>query len=80
MSTFGTPKQGDHVFNDVATAILSPFETIASFGMSRGSGRDFIARYLLHTHHLAKELAGKPILQTARKWSASAGAQDDALR
>jgi len=77
---FATPKQGDHVFNDVATAILSPFETISSFYLSRGSGRDFIARYLLHTHNLAKELADRQVLRTMRRFSASEGAQDDALR
>ncbi len=80
MASFSAPKQGDHVFNDVATAILSPFEIIGSANLSRGTGRDFIQRYLLHTHNLAKELADRAVLRTMRRFSASEGGQDDALR
>jgi hypothetical protein len=75
-----TRKQGDHVFNNVATAVLSPFQRIASFRLSHGDGRDFVHRYMLHSYHLAKDLADRQFLRTGRRLSASEGAQEDVLR
>jgi hypothetical protein len=74
------PRQGDHVFNDIETAILRPFEAISAMPWSFGGGRQFLARYLLHTYEMARDLAGRAVHRNARTLSAPANAGADAVR
>jgi len=80
MSASATPKQGDHVFNAVETAILEPFETIRSLQSGVADGHHFLYDYLLHGYSIAKNIADAFTGLAARDLSASAGAEQDALR
>ena len=80
MSASATPKQGDHVFNAVETAILAPFETIRSLRSPLVDGQHFLYDYLLHSYSIAKNIADAFTGLAARSLSASAGAEQDALR
>jgi hypothetical protein len=80
MSASATPKQGDHVFNAVETAILAPFETIRSLRSAVTEGQHFLYDYLLHSYSIAKNMAEAFTGTGARILSASAGAEQDALR
>jgi len=79
MSTAVT-KQGDHIFNFLETPILRPFDTIKSLRSAYVDGEHFVQDYLLHSYSLTRQVAEKPVLVEARKYSASAGAEEDALR
>lgn len=80
MSASAIPKQGDHVFNAVDTALIRPFETLRSLRSPLIEGQHFVPDYLLHSYSMAKQIAELPILAAGRKLVASAGAEDDALR
>jgi hypothetical protein len=80
MSASATPKQGDHVFNAVETAIPAPFETIRSLRSGFADGQHFLHDYLLHSYSIAKNIADAFTTLAARSLSASAGAEQDALR
>jgi hypothetical protein len=80
MSASATPKQGDHVFNAVETAILAPFETIRSLRSGFCDGQHFLHDYLLHSYSIARNIADAFTSLAARSLSASAGAEEDALR
>jgi hypothetical protein len=74
------PRQGDHVFNAIATALMHPFDTIASFRSVLVDGRHFVHDYLLRCYSFAKDIAESRIVEESRKHSASAGAEEEALR
>ena len=80
MAASATPKQGDHVFNAVETAILAPFETIRSLRSGLADGQHFLYDYLLHGYSIAKNIGDAFTELAARGLSASAGAEQDALR
>jgi hypothetical protein len=80
MSAGATPKQGDHVFNDVAATILHPFETIRSLRSPDVEGSQFLHSYLLHTYSLVKQAVENHDLDTARQLVATVGAEQDALK
>jgi hypothetical protein len=80
MSASATPKQGDHVFNAVETAILAPFETIRSLRSGVADGQHFLHDYLLHAYSIAKNIGDAFKELAARGLSASGGAEQDALR
>lgn len=80
MSAGAAPKQGDHVFNAIETALLKPFETIQALRSELVEGTYFIHDYLLTSYSVAKNIAGAPTLVQARSLIATAGAEDAALR
>lgn len=80
MSDATTPKQGDHVFNAIDSAIMRPFETIRSLRSPVIDGQQFIYTFLLHSYSLAKQLAEMPVHAASRKYVASAGDEHEALR
>lgn len=80
MSASATPKQGDHVFNAVETAILRPFDTIRSLRSAHIDGQHFLQDYLLNSYSLVRMQAEAPVLIAAREFVASAGAEEEALR
>ncbi|MBI4909056.1 MAG: hypothetical protein HY820_35875 [Acidobacteria bacterium] len=75
-----TPKQGDHVFNAIETAILGPVETIRGLRSAIVDGQHFLHDYLLISYSLARRIADSPALVAARKYVASGGAEEDAVR
>jgi hypothetical protein len=80
MATGATPRQGDHVFNDLSLALLRPFDIIQSLTSAHVDGRHFIHDYLLHAYSLAKTMADAPPLSQARTLAAFAGDEQNALR
>ena len=80
MASPAVPRQGDHVFNAIATALMHPFDTIGSFRSVLVDGRHFIHDYLLRCYSFTKDIAESRIVEESRKHSASAGAEEDALR
>lgn len=74
--TTTTPKQGDHVFNDLSTAIVRPFETIKSLP----EGRMFVFEHLVKFDDSMRELSERPDLQESRKYSAMDGDEQDAFQ
>jgi hypothetical protein len=78
VSATATPKQGDHVFNAVDTAVMRPFETVKLFGSP--IIQHFVYDYLLHSYSMAKQIAEAPILAAGRTLVASVGAEEDSLR
>jgi len=80
MAPNSNPKQGDHVFNEVAFVIMRPFETIRTLGSAFVQGKHFLYDYILHSYSWAKQIADAPALATARQLTASADADADALR
>jgi hypothetical protein len=75
-----TPKQGDHVFNDVETAIIGPFDTLRSLRSEFVEGQRFVPQYLLQSYGYAKHLAKNQGIAAARGYTASSGDEDQALR
>jgi hypothetical protein len=80
MSASATPKQGDHVFNAIDIALLRPFESIRSLRSVDVNGEHFLHDYLLHCYSMARKMAEAPAVITARKFVASANAEENALR
>src|SRR5436190_17969837 len=80
MSATRTPKQGDHVVNSVETEIVQPFVTLQGLRSDHVDGRHFLYDYLMGTYTFVLNLADTGALRMARELSASAGAEDDALR
>ena len=80
MASATAPKQGDHVFNAVDTALMRPFQTISSLRSGLVDGQHFIHDYLLQIDGLAREIARSRILADSRMHVATAGAEEDALR
>ncbi|HZQ53008.1 MAG TPA: hypothetical protein VFB14_12470 [Bryobacteraceae bacterium] len=80
MSSSATPKQGDHVFNAIDIALLRPFESIRSLRSVNVDGEHFLHDYLLHCYSMARKMAEAPAVLTARKFVASANAEENALR
>ncbi|MEZ5353185.1 MAG: hypothetical protein R2762_11160 [Bryobacteraceae bacterium] len=80
MAAGSAPKQGDHVFNAVAIGILQPFETMRSLRSPGVNGQVFVPVYLPQTYGLAQQWAGSPALIASREFTASEGAEEDALR
>jgi hypothetical protein len=80
MSSGTTPKQGDHVFNDLEQAFIRPFETIRALQSPHVFGQNFLYDYLLHPYSLLKQAAETHALAEARTIAASQGAEEDALR
>lgn len=76
MSDNSTPKQGDHVFNDLSTAIVRPFETIKSLP----EGRMFIFEHLVKFDDSMRELSERADLQESRKFTAMDGDEQDAFQ
>lgn len=58
MSATATPKQGDHVFNAVDTALMRPFETVKSLRSPIIQGQHFVHDYLLQSYSMATQIAG----------------------
>ena len=73
MSATATPKQGDHVFNAVDTALMGPFETVKLFRSPIIEGQHFVYDYLLHSYSMAKQIAEAPILAAGRKLESEIG-------
>ena len=80
MATSHAPKQGDHVFNDLREVLLRPFQSISALRSPPADGMRFIQLYLLHTADRVRRAANNEGLQTARKLSASQGAEEDAIK
>jgi hypothetical protein len=80
MASGATPRQGDHVFNDLSLALLRPFDIIQSLTSPHVDGRHFIHDYLVHAHGLVKTMADAPKLSEARTLAAFAGDEENALR
>src|SRR4051794_6890556 len=80
MSSASTPKQGDHIFNAVDTAIMRPFDTIRSLRSGLVNGQHFLHDNLLISFSRARAMADNSELKSARAYSASSGAEEDALR
>src|ERR1700691_3024542 len=80
MSASATPKQGDHVFNALESAIMRPFETIRSLRSTLVDSQHFLYDYLLQTYSMAKMMADQPDLLSGRKLVASPGEGDDAVK
>lgn len=74
------PRQGDHVFNSLETAVMRPFDVIASLQSPHVSGQYFIYDYLLHSYSLAKQTAESPALTAARRFAATASGHESAQR
>lgn len=74
------PKQGDHVFNDLETAIVAPVETITSFQGDTVNGQHFLDDYLLHTKCMFQKLAGDELWRSSRSYTASDGDEEDVLK
>jgi hypothetical protein len=58
VSATATPKQGDHVFNAVDTALMRPFETVKSLRSPIIQGQHFVHDYLLQSYSMATQIAG----------------------
>ena len=80
MASPAVPRQGDHVFNAIAAALMHPFDTIGSFRSVLVDGRHFVHDYLLRCYSFTKDIAESRIIGESRKHSASAGAEEEALR
>jgi hypothetical protein len=80
LSDTAIPRQGDHIFNAIDTALMRPFETVRSLRSPIVEGGHFIYDYVLHCYSLHRGMAELPILVAGRKLIASAGAEEDALR
>ncbi|MEZ5399417.1 MAG: hypothetical protein R2729_07085 [Bryobacteraceae bacterium] len=76
MAASATPKQGDHVFNAVDTAILRPYETFASLQSPLANGRLFLQDYLLNSYSFTRDLATRSVLREARRYVATASDED----
>jgi hypothetical protein len=80
MSASAAPKQGDHVFNAVDAAVLRPYETMFSLRTALVDGQQFVHDYLLHSYSLARDIARNQVFVAARKYVATAGSEQEALR
>jgi len=80
MSASAAPKQGDHVFNAVDAALLHPYETMFSLRTALGDGQQFVHDFLLHTYSFVRDIARNPVFVAARKYVATAGNEQEALR
>jgi hypothetical protein len=80
MSASAAPKQGDHVFNAVDAAVLHPYETMFSLRTALVDGQQFVHDYLLHSYSFVRDIARNHVLVAARKYVATAGNEQDAVR
>jgi hypothetical protein len=80
MASPAVPRQGDHVFNAIAAALMRPFDTIGSFRSILIDGRHFVHDYLLRCYSFTREIAESRVIEESRRHAASAGAEEDALR
>ena len=72
-------KQGDHVFNDLQTAIERPIDSIRSATNAGLDGRHFLIDYLPHGTDLARRILRDPIWSAVRQYVATPGQEQDAL-
>jgi len=80
VSSAASPKQGDHVFNAIDTAVIRPFEKLKKLRSEITEGEHFVHDYLLHVYSLAVRIAQTPIMAVGRSLVASAGGEEDAIR
>src|SRR3954464_14831551 len=66
------PRQGDHVFNDVSTALSKPFDTVKAFHSPHVDGQEFLYTNLLFTYSLVRQASVEPALLSARELVATA--------
>ena len=65
------PRQGDHVFNDLSTAVLKPFLSIKALQSPFADGAQFLYSHLLLTYSIARQIADSPALIDARRLTAT---------
>ena len=80
MSASAVPKQGDHVFNAIETAVLRPFATLQAMRSPTIPGQHFVHDFLLHSYSFARRVADEPVFAAGRNLIATAGAEEEALR
>ena len=79
MAATADPQQGDHLFNDLGTAVLRPFLRIRDLCSPEANGEDFLNTHLLHTFSMAHGIAHAKTLVAARTLVAT-GTVDEADR
>ena len=67
------PRQGDHVFNDVAIAVTRPFEIIKAMRSADADGQHFVHEHLLCTYSFLRRATYTPEFRAAREFSATGG-------
>jgi hypothetical protein len=72
-------KQGDHVFNDLQTAIERPIHSIRSATNAGVDGHHFLIDYLPHGADLARRILRDPIWLAVRQYVAAPGQEQDGL-
>ncbi len=72
-------KQGDHVFNDLRTAIERPIDSMREARVEGLDGEHFLTDFLPYGVDLAKRILRDPIWQTVRQFTATPGEEPQAL-